>query len=81
MRTVFFGTPEIAVPTLAALAARHELSAVVCQPDRPKGRSGRPQAPPAKAWALEHGIPVHQPEKLNDGAFEQWLRAHGCRLR
>lgn len=65
----------MAVPTLAAVAARHEVVAVVCQPDRPQGRSGRPVAPPVKAWALARGIAVHQPEKLNDGSFAAWLCA------
>jgi len=73
VRVVFCGTPSLAVPTLAAVAQAHEIAAVVCQPDRPKGRSKRPVPPPVKAWALEHGIPVHQPEKLNDGAFAAWL--------
>lgn len=53
---------------------RHEVVAVVCQPDKPKGRSGAPTPPPVKEWALRHGIPVHQPVKLNDGTFEAWLR-------
>lgn len=74
MRVVFFGTPELAVPSLAMLAERHEVAAVVCQPDRPQGRSSRLVAPPAKAFAVERGIPVAQPEKLNDGRFEAWLR-------
>lgn len=74
MRTVFFGTPELAVPSLEAVAARHDVAAVVCQPDRPQGRSNKPVPPPVKAWALEHGIPVCQPEKLNDGTFAAWLR-------
>jgi methionyl-tRNA formyltransferase len=74
VRVVFFGTPELAVPSLEAVHARHEVVAVVCQPDKPKGRSGTPTPPPVKAWALEHGLPVHQPVKLNDGAFEAWLR-------
>ncbi|MBX7254965.1 MAG: methionyl-tRNA formyltransferase [Candidatus Hydrogenedentes bacterium] len=75
MRTVFFGTPQLAVPSLAAVARRHEVAAVVCQPDRPQGRSGKPVPPPTKVWAEEHGIPVVQPSKLNDGEFEAWLRA------
>lgn len=76
MRTVFFGTPELAVPSVAALrAAGHEIAAVVTQPDRPQGRSKQPVPPPVKVWAEAHGVPVHQPEKLNDGAFEAWLRA------
>ena len=74
MRTVFFGTPELAVPSLEAVAARHEVAAVVCQPDRPKGRGKKLQPPPVKAWAEARGIPVLQPAKLNDGAFEAWLR-------
>lgn len=74
MRVVFLGTPALAVPSLAAVAAKHDVTGVVCQPDRPQGRSGKPAPPPVKDWALERGIPVHQPEKLNDGAFEGWLR-------
>lgn len=74
MRVVFFGTPELAVPCAEAVAARHEVTAVVCQPDRPKGRGKQLAAPPVKAWALARGIAVHQPERLNDGAFETWLR-------
>jgi methionyl-tRNA formyltransferase len=74
VRIVFFGTPSLAVPSLAGLVDRHEVAAVVCQPDKPKGRSGAPAPPPVKEWALRHGIPVHQPVKLNDGAFEAWLR-------
>jgi methionyl-tRNA formyltransferase len=74
MRIVFFGTPELAVPSLAALTARHEVTAVVCQPDKPKGRGKKLQPPPVKEWAEAQGIPVHQPAKLNDGSFEEWLR-------
>lgn len=75
MRIVFFGTPELAVPTLAAVSDEHEVIAVVCQPDKAKGRSKKLIAPPAKQWADAHKIPVHQPTKLNDGAFEAWLTA------
>ena len=74
MRLVFFGTPEIAVPSLDALARRHEVTAVVCQPDRPRGRGKKLEPPPVKVRALEHGLPVHQPVRLHDGAFEEWLR-------
>ncbi len=75
MRIVFFGTPELAVPSLDAVAGAHTVTAVVCQPDKPQGRSKTLVAPPVKVRALELGIPVHQPAKLNDGAFEAWLRA------
>jgi methionyl-tRNA formyltransferase len=74
VRVVFFGTPDIAVPTLAAVAAGHQVVAVVCQPDRPRGRSKKALPPPVKVWAQDHGVPVHQPTKLNDGTFEAWLR-------
>lgn len=74
MRIVFFGTPEIAVPSLDALARRHEVAAVVCQPDRPRGRGKKLEPPAVKVRALELGLPVHQPDKLHDGAFEAWLR-------
>jgi len=74
VRTVFFGTPELAVPSLECVARDHEVIAVVCQPDRPKGRGKKFEAPPTKQWAAAHGIEVYQPAKLNDGTFEAWLR-------
>lgn len=76
MRIVYFGTPDLAVPGLAAVSLRHEVTGVVCQPDRPKGRSKKLVAPAVKVWAVAHGIEVHQPLKLNDGSFEAWLRGH-----
>ena len=71
MRVVFFGTPRFAVPSLAALAdAGFEVPLVVTQPDRPVGRSGRPQLSPVAEAALERGIPVERPERLRgDDAF------------
>jgi methionyl-tRNA formyltransferase len=61
------GTPEFAVPVLAALAEHHDVAGVVTQPDRPAGRGGakaRPVPPPAKEAALARGLPVYQPETL-----------------
>ncbi len=46
----------------------------MCQPDKPQGRSSKPVPPPVKAWAQDRGIAVMQPTRLNDGAFEAWLR-------
>ena len=70
MRVVFMGTPDFAVPTLAALLeSRHEVVGVVTQPDRPKGRSGKLQPSPVKEKALEADVPVLQPEKVKDPAF------------
>ncbi len=76
MRLVFLGTPEFAVPTVEALArAGHQVLAVVAQPDRPAGRGQALQAPATKAWALAHGVPVLQPEKVRDGALAAALAA------
>jgi len=65
MRAVFFGTSEFAVPTLRALTASPvEVAAVFTQPDRPSGRGRRLTPPPVKAYALEAGLPVLQPERI-----------------
>lgn len=74
MRIVFFGTPALALPTLDAVHDAHEVVAVVCQPDRPQGRSRKPVACPVKVQGEKLGLLVHQPRKLNDGAFEEWLK-------
>jgi methionyl-tRNA formyltransferase len=76
LRIVFFGTPEFAVPSLAALtASRHAVCGVVTQPDRPRGRGQRILPPPVKTVALEHEIPVIQPNRLRDPAVEATLRS------
>ena len=65
MCIVFFGTPQFAVPTLEALlSAGHTVSAVVTQPDRPKGRGRELAASPVKQVALAHGLSVYQPERI-----------------
>jgi methionyl-tRNA formyltransferase len=74
VRVVFFGTPDMAVPSLEAVADRHDVVAVVCQPDKPAGRKNKLHPPPVKVCAERLGIPVHQPSKLNDGTFEVWLK-------
>jgi methionyl-tRNA formyltransferase len=61
-RVLFLGTPEEAIPTLAALDADHEIGLVVTQPDRPKGRSKMPVPPPVKEYATAKGLPIEQPE-------------------
>jgi len=65
MRVIFLGTPSSAVPPLAALLDVADVALVITQPDRPRGRSGRPQPPPVKLAAHEWGLPVAQP---SDGA-------------
>jgi len=74
MRAIFFGTPDIAVPSLAALATVAEVVGVVCQPDRPSGRGLKTHAPAVKVRARELGLSVAQPEKIRSPEFVAWLR-------
>src|SRR5207248_10822996 len=67
MRIVFLGTPDFALPILEACARAGDLRMVVAQPDRPVGRSGAPQPPPAARWAREHKVRLEQPEKVKQG--------------
>ena len=60
-RIVFLGTPDAAVPALAALTREFDVGLVITQPDRPKGRSGTPTAPPVKMFALDAKLKVAQP--------------------
>lgn len=65
MKILFMGTPDYAVSALEALiAAGYEITAVVTQPDKAKGRSGHAQFPPVKECAVKYGIPVLQPVKI-----------------
>jgi methionyl-tRNA formyltransferase len=73
-RAVFMGTPQFAVPCLDALVEIAEVTAVVCQPDKPRGRGLELAPPPVKERALELGLDVHQPTKLKTGEFAQWLK-------
>lgn len=74
MRSVFFGTPAIAVPALEALAGVSTVLGVVCQPDRPKGRGLQLAAPEVKLAAQRLGLPVYQPLKVRDGELAKWLQ-------
>ncbi len=76
MRIAFMGTPEFAVPSLAALLeAGHAVVGAFCQPDRPQGRGNRLTACPVKKLALERGVPVFQFEKLRAPEGVAALRA------
>ena len=76
MRAVFMGTPEIAATVLkSVLASKHEVIAVVTQPDKPKGRGHEMAFPPVKEVALEAGITVLQPNRAKDEAFIAELAA------
>jgi methionyl-tRNA formyltransferase len=75
MKLVFCGTPEFAVATLeAVVAAGHEVALVVTQPDRAAGRGMGIQTPAVKRVAVEHGLPMVQPEKIkNNVEFRERL--------
>ena len=75
MRIVFMGTPDFAVPSLQALIdAGHDVCAVYTQPDKPQGRKQILTAPPVKTLALEHDIPVFQPNTLKNEVEQARLR-------
>jgi methionyl-tRNA formyltransferase len=70
MRIVFFGTPSFAVPSLdALLQAGHEVTGVVTQPDKRKGRGRILSPPPVKELAAGRGLKVMQPERIRDSSF------------
>lgn len=74
MKIVFFGTPAFAVPALQLLIDRQEnIAAVVTQPDRPCGRGRSLRESPVKTLALQHGLPVLQPEKVRAPGFAEWF--------
>ena len=75
MRIVFMGTPDFAVPSLQALIdGGHDVCAVYTQPDKPQGRKQILTAPPVKTLALEHDIPVFQPNTLKNEDEQARLR-------
>lgn len=77
MKIVFMGTPDFSVGALEALvAAGHEVTAVVTQPDKAKGRSGQMQFPPVKECALKYNIPVLQPVKIRQPESMEELKKY-----
>jgi methionyl-tRNA formyltransferase len=75
---IFYGTPEFALPTLEALLRRHEVVAVVTQPDRPAHRGQRLTPPPVKLRAEAAGLTVLQPPRLRDPEWPERLRSFGA---
>lgn len=76
MKIIFAGTPEFAVPALAALIdAGHEVVMVLTQPDRPAGRGMKLKPSPVKVLAEQHGLVVFQPETLKDVAVQAQIAA------
>lgn len=69
MRIVFLGTPDFGVPALTKIVQYHEVVACVCQPDK-AGARGRVEFCPVKKFALAHGIPLYQFEKISRDGVE-----------
>ncbi|WP_444676775.1 methionyl-tRNA formyltransferase [Halomonas sp. E19] len=76
LRVIFAGTPDFAAESLKALlASPHRTVAAYTQPDRPAGRGRKLTASPVKALALQHGLPVLQPETLKSAEVQAELAA------
>ncbi len=74
-RIVFMGTPDFAVSSLDAIVQHgYEIAAVVTVPDRPTGRGQKMTHSPVKEYALQHNLPLLQPEKLRDEQFVDELK-------
>ena len=81
IRIVYFGTPEFAASQLEAiLAAGYEVAAVVTMPDKPAGRGKKIQFSDVKKTALEHNLPLLQPEKLKNPEFLKALESYQANL-
>lgn len=78
MKIVFMGTPLFAISSLEMLIEKHQVVAVVTQPDRPKGRGKKMVFPVVKEKALEHNIPVFQPESAKSPEFISELKKFGA---
>lgn len=76
LRIVYMGTPDFAVEALRCLVeGGYNVVGVITMPDKPAGRGHKIQFSPVKQYALEHNLPLLQPEKLKDGEFLDALRA------
>ena len=76
LRIIFMGTPDFAVPSLKKLlASPDEIIAVVCQPDKQKGRGRKLSAPPVKVLAAESNLPVLQPTSIRTESFLNEIRS------
>lgn len=81
MKIVFMGTPEFALPALNRLIdSPHEVVLVITQPDRPKGRGQKLEAPPVKQLAEEHGLRVLQPQSVRREGIAEAIRQTGADL-
>lgn len=80
MRVIFMGTPDFAVPVLQGLidSPKHQVTAVVTQPDKARGRSGKLVYTPVKEVAVANHIPVYTPKKVKEESFVETLREIPC---
>lgn len=77
MKIIYFGTPDFAVESLdAIMQSRHQVCAVVTVPDRQAGRGQKVVFSPVKQYALDHNLPLLQPEKLRDPQFLEQLASY-----
>ncbi len=80
MKVIFMGTPDFAVPVLQGLidSEEHQVTAVVTQPDKARGRSGKLVFTPVKELAVANEIPVYTPVRVKDAEFVRTLREIPC---
>ena len=69
LKTVFMGTPDFAVPSLARLSEISEVIGIVTQPDKKRGRGQKMTPPPVKVFAQAHDLPVYQPYRIREEEF------------
>ncbi|WP_298707664.1 methionyl-tRNA formyltransferase, partial [Chitinophaga sp.] len=82
MRIIFMGTPDFAVASLDALVKNgYNVVAVITAPDKPAGRGLQLQQSAVKQYAVQHNIPVLQPEKLKNPDFLEELRGYQADLQ
>ena len=80
MNVIFMGTPEFSVPVLQGLidSPNHTVTAVITQPDKARGRSGKLVFTPVKEVAVRADIPVYTPKRVRDDEFIQTLQQIVC---
>lgn len=70
LKVIFLGTPDFAVPVLRSIAAKHNVVAVVTQPDKPRGRDMKPSFSPVKVEAIKLNIPVYQYNSISKEGYD-----------
>jgi methionyl-tRNA formyltransferase len=82
LKLIFMGTPAFAVPSLEILFRQgYDIAAVVTAPDKPQGRGQKMSPSPIKQFAIEHQLPILQPENLKDPIFVSTLQSYQADLQ